>query len=384
MKRSAMIVSLFLVCVAVSRPVQAITVFEDKANDRSLSVGVLLQTQATFTAKGAPNGDLSTDFFLRRVRMYAAGQIAKGLTFFLQIDQPNLDKGGDFSGPPFFRDAVMSYEVVRELSIDAGLILEPFTHNSLEGAGSLHTIDYRNGGLLYPATEGRLFSDTGVQLRGLVIGDRLHYRVVAFEGARGPAEAGVMPGATGVVPVNEKGIPRFMGMLRLNLLGVEDKFFFQGVYFTDHPLLSIGVGADYQPHALRVGAAPNQSPNVFNYSAFNADVFLEYPLPGDMEIIANAAVVKWNQGTGSIQTGTSVFGEAGFRIGIIEPIIAGDYFKAENNVRTFWDIRPELNLWFRKNNANVKAEFAYVKDERPSGGAATISKIGTIQGQVYF
>src|SRR5439155_14082044 len=129
---------------------------------------------------------LSTDFLLRRVRTYVAGQIAKGWTFFLQVDQPNLDRGGDFTGPMFFRDAVMSYEVRRELSIDAGLILWPFTHNSLEGAGSLHTIDYRAPGLLYPLTEGRVFSDTGLQLRGLVLGDRLHYRVGAFEGARGP------------------------------------------------------------------------------------------------------------------------------------------------------------------------------------------------------
>jgi hypothetical protein len=359
----------------VARPALALTVFEDKATDRILNVGILLQPQVAFREDGAPSGhDLSTDFFLRRVRMYTGGQIAKGLTFFLQVDQPNLDLNGDFAAQLSFRDAWMSYEFAREINLDAGLILWPFTHNSLEGAGSLHTIDYRNPGLLYPTTEGKGFSDTGVQLRGLLLDDRLHYRVGAFEGARNNPAAN-MPGAT---PINEKAIPRFMGMLRWNFLGVEDKFFLNGVYFADHPMLSVGVGADFQPNALRLGTT-----GVTDYSAFNADVFLEYPMPGDNAVIANLAVAKWNEGTGSPTTAVTVFGELGYRMGIIEPVLAVDYLKASDDVREFYDIRPEINFWFRKHNGNLKAEAAFSSDKRPPA-FANRQFVVTVQGQVYF
>jgi hypothetical protein len=361
----------------VARPASAVTVLDDKEHDRSLSVGILLQPQLTFTEDGAPSGhDFSTDFFLRRVRMYTGGQIFKGMTFFLQVDQPNLGKGGAFEPLAFFRDAVLSYEFYRELSVDGGLILWPFTHNSLEGAGSLHTIDYRNPGLLYPGTEGKLFSDVGLQVRGLLFNDRLHYRAGAFEGARGPALPANPP--AGTVPVNEKGIPRFMGMLRFNILGVEDKFFLQGVYFADKPLLSVGVGADFQPHALRI------SPTyVADYFALNADAFLEYPLNEDMEIIANAAVARWREGTGAVNTAISVFGEAGFRYKWIEPLVAVDWVKAEQGLRDYIDVRPGVNFWFRKHNANLKAEAAYSSDTRPATGADR-QFVVTVQGQVFF
>jgi hypothetical protein len=341
-----------------------------------LSVGVLLQTQLTLTQDGAPNGhNYSTDFFLRRVRAYTAGQITKGLTFFLQIDQPNLDKGGNFDAALFFRDAFMSYEVARELNIDAGLILWPFTHNSLEGAGSLHTIDYRNAGLPYPATEGKLFSDTGVQLRGLLLSDRLHYRVGAFEGARGPATTGL---PAGTPPVNESGIPRFMGLLRLNILGVEDKFFFQGIYFSDKPLISVGVGADFQPHALRAPAG-----GISDYAAVNGDVFVEYPFSENDEILFNTTVANWHEGTGSTSTGTSAFGELGYRHRWIEPLVAVDWFKADQGLLDYVAVRPGVNFWLKKHNGNIKAEAAWSSATRPTTGIDR-EFVVTVQGQVFF
>jgi hypothetical protein len=376
MKRLVSFVVALLPLIA-ARPAHAVTVYEDKENDRSVNVGILLQPQLTFTQDGAPSGhDLDTQFFLRRVRIYTGGEIFKGMTFFLQVDQPNLGKGGNFDTSVFFRDAVLSYQFFRPLSIDAGLILWPFTHNSLEGAGSLHTIDYRNPGLLYPATEGKLFSDVGVQLRGLAFNDRLHYRAGAFEGARGPAIPAGAP--AGTAPINPKGIPRFMGMVRFNILGVEDQFFFKGVYFADSPLLSIGVGADFQPRALR---APDTS--VTDYAAFNGDVFLEYPLNADNEIIANATIADWREGAGSPNTGLSSFGEVGYRYKWIEPVVALDWVHAEQKANDYFDVRPGVNFWFRKHYANLKAEAAWSTDTRPATGTDR-QFVVTLQGQAFF
>ncbi|MBV9945678.1 MAG: hypothetical protein JOZ69_02395 [Myxococcales bacterium] len=381
MKTSIAFLGVVASLVLAGRQAQAVTVLDDKEHDRSLSVGILLQPQLTFTQDGAPppaptGHNLSTDFFLRRVRMYTAGQITKGLTFFLQIDQPNLGQNGNFvpSGTTsaFFRDAVVSYEFAREFSIDGGLILFPFTHNSLEGAGSLHTVDYRPAPALnYPGNEGRIFSDVGVQLRGLLFDDRLHYRVGAFEGARAGSSTPPNP------LINESGIPRFTGMLRFNILGVEDKFYFQGVYFAEKPLVSIGVGGDFQPHAE---TAPT---GISDYAAANADVFVEYPLTGDDEIIANAAVADWRVGKNSPGTGVSVFGEAGYRHAWIEPLIAMDWFKADDNLRDYVDIRPGLNFWLRKHNGNIKAEAVWSSNWTPAEQHVRSFQV-VVQGQVFF
>jgi hypothetical protein len=138
--------------------------------------------------------------FLRRGRLIVSGEVMKGLTFFVDTDQPNWGKGGNWSGALIVQDAFGSYEVARELTVDAGFMLVPFTHNSVEGAGSLHALDYHLAMLHYPPGVGPALRDGGVQVRGLAFSDRLHYRVGIFEGVRGPGVAASPAPAPGAGP----------------------------------------------------------------------------------------------------------------------------------------------------------------------------------------
>ena len=86
----------------------------------SVNLGVLLQPQFQITAAGsegqgsagigAPDGKSpSFDFFLRRVRLMAYGTITKDLAYFVETDQPNWGKGGDFTtSTMYIQDALLS------------------------------------------------------------------------------------------------------------------------------------------------------------------------------------------------------------------------------------------------------------------------------------
>src|SRR5581483_6935493 len=103
--------------------------------------------------------------------------------------------------------------------------------------------------------------------------------------------------------------------------------------FADKPMLSIGVGYDYQRHATRIPLG------ISNHSAVAGDVFFEYPFNPDQEILAKAAVVHYEEGTGSVATGTGGFGEVGFRYTWIEPLVGADGFHAKNGLQDFYAVK---------------------------------------------
>lgn len=93
-------------------------------------------------------------------------------------------------------------------------MLIPFTHNGLEGAGSLHAVDYHTALIHYPPGVGPAFRDAGVQVRGHAFSDRLYYRAGMFEGVRGPgvattpAPAAGSPEAMALNPPASRASPR--------------------------------------------------------------------------------------------------------------------------------------------------------------------------------
>src|SRR3954466_2319760 len=89
--------------------VSAAPVLVNEEKGISINVGVLAQPwfQMTMPAAGAGSGTPVTigapdgkspsfDFFLRRVRLMAWGSVNHNLSFFVETDQPNFGKAGDF------------------------------------------------------------------------------------------------------------------------------------------------------------------------------------------------------------------------------------------------------------------------------------------------
>ena len=137
----------------------------------------------------------------------------------------------------------------------------------MQGAASLHTLDYHASLVRFPRNEGKVWRDAGVQVRGFA--GPLHFRVGIFNGIEG---ARANDTTTPPTPeVNPDDIPRVAGHVRYNLLGTEAGFFLSGIYFEDQPRLSMGVGADYQPRSVLSAGEERDDFNV------GMDLFLEYP-----------------------------------------------------------------------------------------------------------
>ncbi len=397
--------------------------FSDKDKGVSLNVGALIQPWLAASAPdhaekgtagvGAPSGPdgrakrLSVDTYLRRARFILSGNVSKHLSFFMDTDQPDWGKGGSFSGhgsefssPFFVQDAFLSYEFAPELKLDAGMMLLPFSHQTLEGAASLNTLDYHADMIRFPTAKN--FRDTGIQLRG-VIQDRLSYRVGIFEGVRnaGALETPAEPVGASYDDLNQHGVPRVTGQLRANIIGKEDDFFFKGLYFSPKPIVSIGVGGDYQPNAvLKLSTKPG------TYYALGGDVFVEYPFSAEQELLVKAAFAKFAEGwsrighSGALETGgITAFGELGYRIKSIEPLAYVEYLHAKSSPVNPITTRPHaslgahvgINYFVDQHRFNLKLDAGYRQLQQENRGNGAIPRpltytdlMATLQGQVAF
>lgn len=395
--KTRVLLACFSGAVLVGSQASAAQVFADEEKGISVNVGVLAQPWMQLTAPGssgdgsagvgAPNGKgPSLDFFVRRVRLMAWGSVSKNLSYFIETDQPNIGKGGDFSASTFIQDAFLTYTFAPELKIDAGMMLIPFSRHTIMGAVGLNTLDYHADLVRFPA--GKIFRDTGVQFRGLLADNLIHYRLGVFEGVRNaivPAPPVTTPPTPARALLNEGGVPRFSGQVRLNILGSEPDFFLKGIYFSAKPLLSVGVGADFQPNAVF-----KLNNTAGTYLAVTGDVFLEYPLTEQDEIVAAVNVFNYGEGStpigGLAAGGTAFFAEAGFRHDWIEPLAYLEYLQGKNDSVKIVAPHAGVNFWVTKHTFNVKSDLGYRKTDTATAMGTTTKKdiLATVQAQLFF
>ncbi len=390
----------------------------------NLNIDYLLQVQAQFQEDAAPNkNDYSKDFFIRRSRILLFGDLWKGISFFMETEQANFGKGGDWSASFFIQDAFLTLKAHDAFMVDVGMILLPFSRPSIQGAIGLNAMDYHTGVIRFLDGSHKVWRDVGVQLRGYAAGKTFQYRLGVFNGAQNQglmkdAKGAVMPNADGKAALasNPEDWPRFTGMVRYAILGKEPDFFPKGIYFGTEPLLSVGVGFDYQHDAVMDqdakldGAKKVTTPGKLrDYWATSADVFLDIPLGAkkDHEIVVQCAFLwydhgrelKWaKDGTFSLVTsknsGLGFMTELGYRWTFIEPVLSIDYFNnassAENmasqvnkpGAQDLLSVRGGLNFWIRKHGANIKMEFG--GEKKGDLSKADWIKTFTAQGQLFF
>lgn len=223
-----------------------------KVNDNvNIRFGVLLQPQADFT-ENATGGTIE-NFWIRRTRFIAAGQVSKNVFFFFQTENNRL--GGAVNGATKSNagfqttDAVAEWRYSKALNLWAGLIYLPTSREALKSSGTEFMIDVNS--YAYTATTalaGTGGRDTGFLERGYAMNDHLEWRAGLFQGLRNATSRNAF---------------RQIARLQYNFFDTETYNLpsYPGSYFGSKKIVAVGAAWDKQNE----------------YKGPTADLFIDWP-----------------------------------------------------------------------------------------------------------
>ncbi len=373
-----------------------------KIGDRNTyaKVALLLQAWSVFTDSGAPDPDsLDTDFYLRRMRVLLFGQLNDRVNFFVETDNPNFGKQGDFSPRTFVQDAWVEFNLHDALQIDVGMLLIPFSHHGMQGAISLHSLDYHSGLIRYPGGSHMVWRDFGVMARGLLFQDRIEYRLAVLDGVHGGAED----------PRNPNDWPRVTARLTLNFLYAEGGagtggFFYDGLYLdggggeitSPKKILSLGLSADWQKDLNVELDAGGSGAGREDYFALAADLFWDLPLDAARRLGLSGQVDFFyydhgdrrdsfyaaGEGFKSEFSGYGLLSELGLRYDMFELVFCLDWFEATDSDADAGDLLSVyggFNFWWFGHSTSIKLQLGESKKDGGGWGF-----VGQAQVQLLF
>jgi hypothetical protein len=224
-----------------------------------LRPGMLLQFWAQGAQDPTPHangdsGDFSKNLYLRRARFYMLGGIAKNINFFLLMESGNLglstlnaDGSVNKNFTTFnFNDAWLDFKFSPNVSLQAGLMIIPFTRNILQSTGTYWTLDIGAVSASYiAATQTSTLRDTGVQLKINAADNHFELRGMVSQGIKLPdTEAAGPPGSTARLP--GKNDPRLTAFAQYNIFDGDTGYVFNGQYFGRKKIAALAAGVDYQ------------------------------------------------------------------------------------------------------------------------------------------
>jgi hypothetical protein len=304
----------------------------------NIRFGVLGQVWADWLEDPAQD-ETQQNLFIRRVRLLVGGQVAKNVSFFIETDAANLGRtiGGEKNISPevIVQDAYGEVRFHDALMIDFGLMFVPFARNNVQSAASLLPIDYGAYTFSISApTESTVGRDTGVQAKGYFLGNRLEYRLGAFQGAR---------------DARSHNDFRYTGRVQVQLLDPEPQgFFYAGTYLGARRVAAVGAAFDTQE----------------DYKAFDVDGFLDYPI-GPGAVTAQVAYQNIDGDTmfPTLPEQDVVLVELGYLLRALKVTPVFQFTRRAidgTNVgdETRWSVGA--NYWWTGHNANIKAAWGRI------------------------
>ncbi len=386
-----------------STPAYAVgTVYED--GDKVLKLGFLMQPQLQLTQGGATEGGWGIDPYLRRLRILMAGKLNDQVHFFAETDNPNFGKNGDWSGSMFIQDAWVEFNLHEAFKVDAGMLLVPFSHHSMQGAITLLTLDYHGGLVKYPA--GKVWRDAGIMVRGELLNRKLAYRLALTNGTENSdlqaTEIDPDTGAELIVDhpagdINPNDLPRMVGRLTFNLFDSDDGpgaggFFYDGVFLkadgdeliSPKKFVCVGAGVDYQGEAILMETTDedgNLDGSVEDYLGIAADVFVDLPMADPTRALTGQAdFYMFDFGEANAANGMGLFADLGFRVNRIQPVLSYELWDyAESDDADMMRFLGGVNWWYLAHNANIKAQLGATLE-----GEADPAFAAAVQSQFYF
>jgi len=343
-------------------------------NGSSIRFGLLIQPQ--FQAMSSPTLDgYAKNLYLRRTRLIVGGSLFDKFDYFIDTDYPNLflDSNTAAAGAPEafakstpgmnIQDVFVTYKPMGDmLKVDVGYMLPPLAHNALQGATTLYSWDYftysfRHGNS-FGSSANPIGRDVGVQLRGLLVGGHVEYRVGMFQGLRDNRTATEM---------EARNFFRVTARLQVNLLDAEPGFFYAGSYLGSKKILSVGASYDFQD----------------KYKYFAVDGFADLPL-GPGVLTAQVNLAHWDGDTfiPGLLKQTALMGEAGYLVaGIgLSPIIRAERLWGSGTLADQTILGGGLAFWPYGHNSNLKLFYTHLKVDGADRGTNQFN----LQWQVYF
>ncbi len=327
--------------------------------DVTIRFGTLLQGWGDWTQDPVSEG-YAQNLYLRRARLLVGGQVAKNISFFIETDNPNLGRAPKTLGSGFIlQDALAEVKLSDPLTISAGLMFVPFCRNCIQSAATLLSLDYSSFSFLAtPATQSSVGRDVGFQAKGYFNGNRIEYRVGAFQGFRA---------------VGSRNPLRGVGRLQVNLLDPETPgIFYTGTYLGTKRVLAIGGGFDMQ-------AGPGD-----NYKAWTIDAFLDYPLADSVSVTAQVDYFAYDGGQTfpTVAEQTAIFAEAGV---YFKPLRLMPFVKFETQnfdpVGAIDNVRYQAGFTYYIAGHNANLKLAYSRLDPDVGNA---SNQFTTQLQMFY
>ena len=248
-----------LVLLLLPDPARAQVVI--KVNDTvNFRLGFQLQTWAEYLQDPISQG-YQQSFKIRRVRLLAAGNIAKDVSFFFQTDNPNMGATVGTATKALnsgflVQDAFGEWRVFGndQFILDVGKMLMPITRNSLQSTSSHLALDGGTFTFLQSAgLQGDAGRDLGFQLKSYLAGDHLEIRGGIFDGFRAPANT---------AGAGSRNSMRFAGRVVYNFFDTEKGYVPVGTNLGKRKILAIGGGFDTQS----------------TYNDYGGDFMIDWPI----------------------------------------------------------------------------------------------------------
>ena len=210
--------------------------------DVTVKFGVLGQFWGDWTqdSSAGPQG-YQQNLYLRRARFIMGGDIGDNVSFFLETDDPKLGLNPKSLSSGFMlQDAFMEWKPDHRLIVSGGLMLVPFSRQTLQSPGSYYTLDISAiTTVANAATQSAGLRDAGFQAKGYFLKDKLQYRLGAFDGQR---------------DASGRNSLRTAGYLQYDFFSPEKVYVFTGTALGKQKILAVDSGFDKQG-AYRAGSA---------------------------------------------------------------------------------------------------------------------------------
>jgi hypothetical protein len=238
-----------------------------KNEDVNIKVGVQGQLWGDWTQSSSGSPGYEQNFYLRRVRLIAGGDLGQDISFFFETDDPKLGiTPKNLSSGFIIQDAVMEWRPSKAVQVVGGEMIVPFTRNGLQSTASYMTLDVSPiTTVTNSATQCSALRDLGFELKGFFFKDRLLYRIGEFSGER---------------DANAHNSPRTAGYLQYDFFAREKGYLFSGTALGKQKILAVDGGFDTQG----------------DYRGLSANTAAAIPVHGGDEVAAQFQYIHYNGG----------------------------------------------------------------------------------------